>query len=101
MKWSKTINLATAVIDFVVAVIMMTIALSGKSLLAFVFGVIFIGMGVYFLRYYERQRRLDNMTPEERAEFFRSGEGILVPGEMERLAADKQEKDGYSHTPKH
>lgn len=101
MKLSKTINLVTAVVDFMMAVIMMTVALSAHSVLAFVFGVIFIGMGVYFLRYYERQRRLEKMTPEERAAFFKSGEAILVPQEVERLTAEKQEKDGYEHAPKH
>lgn len=65
----KTINLVTAIIDFCMAVILMMIAVSGRSVLAFVFAVIFVGMGVYFLRYFERQRRLDNMTEEERAQF--------------------------------
>ena len=35
---------------------LMMIAVSGRSALAFVFAVIFVGMGVYFLRYFERQR---------------------------------------------
>ena len=61
-QWTKTVNLVTAIIDFVMALIMMMLAISGKSILAFVFGVIFVGMGVYFLRYFERQRRLENMT---------------------------------------
>ena len=42
----KTINLVTAIIDFCMAVILMMIAVSGRSALAFVFAVIFVGMGV-------------------------------------------------------
>ncbi len=94
-QWTKTVNLVTAIIDFAMAVIMMMIAVSGRSILAFVFGVLFVGMGVYFLRYYERQRRLEKMTDEERAEFFKSGEAILVPGEVEKMMHDKQEKEGF------
>lgn len=91
----KTINLVTAIIDFTMAVIMMMIAVSSRSALAFVFGVIFVAMGVYFLRYFERQRRLEKMTDEERAEFFKSGEAILVPHEVERLNEQKQKKEGF------
>ena len=90
--WTKTVNLVTAIIDFVMALIMMMLAISGKSILAFVFGVIFVGMGVYFLRYFERQRRLENMTEEERIAFFKSGEAILVPGEVEKMMQEKHEK---------
>ena len=69
------------------------IAVSGRSALAFVFAVIFVGMGVYFLRYFERQRRLDNMTEEERARsFFANGGAILMPHEVERLNREKEEK---------
>ena len=89
---TKTVNLVTAIIDFVMALIMMMLAISGKSILAFVFGVIFMGMGVYFLRYFERQRRLENMTEEERIAFFKSGEAILVPGEVEKMMQEKHEK---------
>lgn len=95
----KTINLVTAIIDFVMAIIMMMVAVSGHSVLAFVFAVIFVGMGVYFLRYYERQRRLDLMT-EERAAFFENGGAILMPKEMERLNAEKEEKEGFTRKPK-
>lgn len=91
-QWTKTVNLVTAIIDFVMALIMMMLAISGKSILAFVFGVIFVGMGVYFLRYFERQRRLGNMTEEERIAFFKSGEAILVPGEVEKMMQEKHEK---------
>ena len=91
-QWTKTVNLVTAIIDFVMALIMMMLAISGKSILAFVFGVIFVGMGVYFLRYFERQRRLENMTEEERIAFFKSGEAILVPGEVENMMQEKHEK---------
>ena len=91
-QWTKTVNLVTAIIDFVMALIMMMLAISGKSILAFVFGVIFVGMGVYFLRYFERQRRLENMTEEERIAFFKSGEAILVPGEVEKMMQEKHEK---------
>ncbi|MEE0435131.1 MAG: hypothetical protein UDB11_06985 [Peptococcaceae bacterium] len=91
----KTINLVTAIIDFTMAVIMMMIAVSSRSVLAFVFGVIFVAMGVYFLRYFERQRRLEKMTDEERAAFFKSGEAILVPHEVERLNEQKQKKEGF------
>ena len=91
-QWTKTVNLVTAIIDFVMALIMMMLAISGKSILAFVFGVIFMGMGVYFLRYFERQRRLENMTEEERIAFFKSGEAILVPGEVEKMMQEKHEK---------
>ena len=91
-QWTKTVNLVTAIIDFVMALIMMMLAISGKSILAFVFGVIFVGMGVYFLRYLERQRRLENMTEEERIAFFKSGEAILVPGEVEKMMQEKHEK---------
>ena len=91
-QWTKTVNLVTAIIDFVMALIMMMLAISGKSILAFVFGVIFVGMGVYFLRYFERQRRLENMTEEERIAFFTSGESILVPGEVEKMMQEKHEK---------
>ena len=38
-QWTKTVNLVTAIIDFVMALIMMMLAISGKSILAFVFGV--------------------------------------------------------------
>ncbi|MDO4281113.1 MAG: hypothetical protein Q4C56_05730 [Peptococcaceae bacterium] len=100
-KWSKTVNLATAIIDFAVAVVMMMIAVSGRSILAFGCGILFVAMGVFFLRYYERQRRLEKMTDEERAEFFKSGEAILVPGEIEKLTAEKQKNEGINHTPKH
>ena len=65
---------------------------SGRSILAFVFGVIFVGMGVYFLRYFERQRRLENMTEEERIAFFKSGEAILVPGEVEKMMQEKHDQ---------
>ena len=88
----QDVNLVTAIIDFVMALIMMMLAISGKSILAFVFGVIFVGMGVYFLRYFERQRRLENMTEEERIAFFKSGEAILVPGEVEKMMQEKHEK---------
>lgn len=91
-QWTKTVNLVIAIIDFVMALIMMMLAISGKSILAFVFGVIFVGMGVYFLRYFERQRRLENMTEEERIAFFKSGEAILVPGEVEKMMQEKHEK---------
>ena len=91
-QWTKTVNLVTAIIDFVMALIMMMLAISGKSILAFVFGVIFVGMGVYFLRYFERQRRLENMTEEERIAFFKSGEAILVPGEVEKMMQEKHEQ---------
>lgn len=91
-QWTKTVNLVTAIIDFVMALIMMMLAISSKSILAFVFGVIFVGMGVYFLRYFERQRRLENMTEEERIAFFKSGEAILVPGEVEKMMQEKHEK---------
>lgn len=91
-QWTKTVNLVTAIIDFVMALIMMMLAISGKSILAFVFGVIFVGMGVYFLRYFERQRRLENMTEEERIAFFKSGEAILVPSEVEKMMQEKHEK---------
>ena len=91
-QWTKTVNLVTAIIDFVMALIMMMLAISGKSILAFVFGVIFVGMGVYFLRYFERQRRLENMTEEERIALFKSGEAILVPGEVEKMMQEKHEK---------
>ena len=91
-QWTKTVNLVTAIIDFVMALIMMMLAISGKSILVFVFGVIFVGMGVYFLRYFERQRRLENMTEEERIAFFKSGEAILVPGEVEKMMQEKHEK---------
>lgn len=100
-KWSKTVNLVTAIIDFAMAVVMMMIAVAGGSLAAFGCGVLFVAMGVYFLRYYERQRRLEKMTDEERAEFFKSGEAILVPGEVEKITAKKQKDEGISHTPKH
>ena len=69
-------------------------------LLAFVFAVIFVWMGVYFLRYYELQRRLDLMTEEERAAFFENGGAILMPKEMERLNAEKEEKEGFTRKPK-
>lgn len=92
-QWTKTVNLVTAIIDFAMALIMMMLAISGRSILAFVFGVLFVGMGVYFLRYYERQRRLEKMTDEERAEFFRSGEAILVPGEVEKLMQEKHDQE--------
>lgn len=95
-KMSKTINLVTAIIDFTMAVITMMLFVSSKSLLALIFAIIFVGMGVYFLRYYERQRRLDKMTPEERVAFFKSGEGILVPGEMEKIMEQKHEDDGFN-----
>lgn len=91
--WTKTVNLVTAIIDFAMALIMMMLAISGRSILAFVFGVLFVGMGVYFLRYYERQRRLEKMTDEERAEFFKSGEAILVPGEVEKLMQEKHDQE--------
>lgn len=91
-QWSKTVNLVTAIIDFAMALIMMMLAISGRSILAFVFGVIFVGMGVYFLRYFERQRRLENMTEEERIAFFKSGEAILVPGEVEKMMQEKHDK---------
>ena len=42
----------------------------------------------------ERQRRLDNMTEEERAQFFANGGAILMPHEDERLNREKQEKEG-------
>lgn len=90
-QWSKTVNLVTAIIDFAMALIMMMLAISGRSILAFVFGVIFVGMGVYFLRYFERQRRLENMTEEERIAFFKSGEAILVPGEVEKMMQEKHD----------
>ena len=96
----KTINLVTAIIDFVMAIIMMMVAVSGHSVLAFVFAVIFVGMGVYFLRYYDRQRRLDLMTEEDRAAFFENGGAILMPKEMERLNAEKEEKEGFTRKPK-
>ena len=92
-KWSKTVNLVTAIIDFTVACIMMMVAISGRSWMAFIFGVIFVGMGVYFLRYFERQRRLENMTEEERAAFFKSGEAVLVPGEVEKMMEEKDKKE--------
>ena len=76
------------------AVILMMIAVSGRSVLAFVFAVIFVGMGVYFLRYFERQRRLDNMTEEERAQFFANGGAILMPHEVERLSGPLAKKFG-------
>ena len=108
MILKKTINLVTAIIDFCMAVIMMMIAVSSLSVLAFVFAVIFVGMGVYFLRYFERQldmftdradierqRRLDNMTEEERAEFFANGGAILMPHEAERINREKEEKEGF------
>ncbi|MDO4923477.1 MAG: hypothetical protein U0N74_03145 [Peptococcaceae bacterium] len=91
-QWSKTVNLVTAIIDFAMALIMMMLAISGRSILAFVFGVIFVGMGVYFLRYFERQRRLENMTEEERIAFFKSGEAILVPGEVEKMMQEKHDQ---------
>ena len=91
-QWSKTVNLVTAIIDFAMALIMMMLAISGRSILAFVFGVIFVGMGVYFLRYFERQRRLENMTAEERIAFFKSGEAILVPGEVEKMMQEKHDQ---------
>lgn len=92
MGFKKTVNLVTAIVDFTMAVVMMMIAVSGRSLLAFVFGIVFVAMGVYFLRYFERQRRLEKMTDEERAEFFRSGEAILVPGELEKMMQEKHDK---------
>lgn len=91
-QWSKTVNLVTTIIDFAMALIMMMLAISGRSILAFVFGVIFVGMGVYFLRYFERQRRLENMTEEERIAFFKSGEAILVPGEVEKMMQEKHDQ---------
>lgn len=91
-QWSKTVNLVTAIIDFAMALIMMMLAISGRSILAFVFGVIFVGMGVCFLRYFERQRRLENMTEEERIAFFKSGEAILVPGEVEKMMQEKHDQ---------
>lgn len=91
-QWSKTVNLVTAIIDFAMALIMMMLAISGRSILAFVFGVIFVGMGVNFLRYFERQRRLENMTEEERIAFFKSGEAILVPGEVEKMMQEKHDQ---------
>ena len=97
----KTINLVTAIIDFCMAVILMMIAVSGRSVLAFVFAVIFVGMGVYFLRYFERQRRLDNMTEEERAQFFANGGAILMPHEVERLNREKEEKEGFVKKSEH
>lgn len=87
----KTINLVTAIIDFAMAVILMMIGVSSRSPLAFVFAVVFVGMGVYFLRYFERQRRLDKMSEEERARFFAEGGAILMPHEAERLNHDKKE----------
>ena len=96
-----TINLVTAIIDFCMAVILMMIAVSGRSVLAFVFAVIFVGMGVYFLRYFERQRRLDNMTEEERAQFFANGGAILMPHEVERLNREKEEKEGFVKKSEH
>ena len=83
------------------AVILMMIAVSGRSALAFVFAVIFVGMGVYFLRYFERQRRLDNMTEEERAQFFAKGGAILMPHEVERLNREKEEKEGFVKKSEH
>ena len=96
----KTINLLTAIIDFTMAVILMMIAVSARSLLAVVFAVIFVGMGVYFLRYYERQRRLDKMSEEERNAFFANGGAILMPQEAERLSKEKKEKEGLDKTNK-
>lgn len=77
----KTINLVTAIIDFTMAVILMMIGVSSGSALAFVFAVVFVGMGVYFLRYFERQRRLEKMSEAERAQFFAEGGAILMPHE--------------------
>lgn len=33
-QWSKTVNLVTAIIDFAMALIMMMLAISGRSILA-------------------------------------------------------------------
>ena len=71
------------------------------TITAFVFAVIFVGMGVYFLRYFERQRRLDNMTEEERAQFFANGGAILMPHEVERLNREKEEKEGFVKKSEH
>ena len=91
----KTINLLTAIVDFTMAVILMMVAVSSRSLLAVVFAVIFVGMGVYFLRYFERQRRLEKMSEEERNAFFANGGAILMPHEAERLTREKEEKEGF------
>lgn len=91
----KTINLVTAVVDFVLAFLMMMTALQSRSILAFVFGVLFVGMGVFFLRYYERQRRLEKMTPEERAKFLSSGEAVLMPNEAGEMLEQKHKEEGY------
>ena len=79
----------------------MMIAVSGRSVLAFVFAVIFVGMGVYFLRYFERQRRLDNLSEEEGAQFFANGGAILMPHEVERLNREKEEKEGFVKKSEH
>ena len=92
-KWSKTVNLITAIVDFTVACVMMMISISSHSMLSVVFAIIFVAVGVYFLRYYERQRRLEKMTPEERAAFFKSGEAVLVPGEVEKMMEEKHQKE--------
>lgn len=92
-KWSKTVNLITAIVDFTVACVMMMIGISSHSMLSVVFAIIFVAVGVYFLRYYERQRRLEKMTPEERAAFFKSGEAVLVPGEVEKMMEEKHQKE--------
>lgn len=80
---SKMVNLFTAVFDFAVALLMMISAIQNRSPLFFFAGVLFVGVGVYFLRYYERQRRLEKMTPEERAAFFRAGGAKLMANEAE------------------
>lgn len=81
----KWINLATCVFDFVVAVSMMMFAVSQRSLFAFVFGVIFVAMGVFFLRSFERDRRLENMTDQERIEFLKSNAARFMPQEAEEI----------------
>ena len=70
----KTINLVTAIIDFCMAVILMMIAVSGRSVLTLAFAVVFVGMGVYFLRYFEREVERLNREKEEKEGFVKKSE---------------------------
>ncbi len=91
----KFINLGTAVVDFALAMLMMITAIQSRSVLAFVFGVLFVAMGVFFWRYFERQRRLEKMTPEERAAFLGSSEAVLMPNEANAMLEEKRREEGY------
>lgn len=90
----KWINLGTAVFDFIMAVSMMVIALTQHNGFAFLFGVIFVGMGVFFLRYFERQRRLEKMTDEERLAFLSSPEARFMPKESEEITRQNRDARG-------